>query len=524
MSIPANRLLLALMLLVPMTVMSVLSWDRSLTGDEGLTVFVTGGDTATLVDNVSRDNHPPLYYFMMWGWTRIFGNSLGSLRSFALVPTLLIILLAVLLLPVHAAVLLAFSPFLLHLGVELRMYGFLALAGMLQLLAIRYEISKRSVASIVLLVLSLAAGTWIHHFGWLGVAAAFTLMALKGRWRRGVIVAAAVILLYLPWAQTALRQWSSFGGEAMEGSTVYLQSTSPLQRLAGMPFSIGGTLIRFCAGTAGIEFQQFSPSSVDAGLVIAAALTAMMVFMAWKGRGRENLPAVLLLLWILIPLSFLRPSARHFSLAFTSFILLAATGLERTRGRFGKLLIAVPVIAMLAFQIRFVNQPVMPQRCTFQRDLNEAAEVAGRLASEEGCPVIAHLDHYTSMSFLYHLDQLGYGDLEVRTHFDEMFGRGHYFMDDPFEALGYLRHDTDSMVTSWLHSDTVFVLLANDPSRARGRIFGSTNRFIGMGSDVMSDLDLMESLREHGEIVSRSELRNSRGPFSVFLVRKSGLD
>ncbi len=513
-----RKWLVALLLIVPLVVMSVLSWNKSLTGDEGLTVFATGSDVHTLIENVSQDNHPPLYYFMMLGWRSIFGDSTESLRLFALLPGIAIILLAVFLISPYAALLFAFSPFLLHISVELRMYGFLALAGLLQLLAFRKDDEDRTVFSMVLLVLTLSLGTWLHHFGWLGVAAACTLLTMRRKWGRAVITGVFVVILYLPWLSTALEQWRSFGGEAVETSSVYLGSTGTIQRLTGIPFSLGGTLVRFSAGTAGVDFGLFTPDSVDMKLILALALAGVMVTMVAKGVSKGTRPELVLLLWVFLPLSFLRPSSRHFALAFPAFIILASAGLEGLRGNYRKYLSALIPAMMLLFGVLFTLKPVMPQRCTYYRDLREAAIAAGDLAADNECPVHLYLDHYTSMAMLFHLEQEGFDSLELDTPFDDRFSRGRFFISDPGEILSYLQHDTDSLVASWFTESPEFVLVANDPGKAGGRIFGSENRFIGMGSDVMSDLDLMDALRARGD-VQLQELRNSQGPFTVMLVR-----
>lgn len=518
MRIKGARFLLALVLALPILTMSILSRTMSLTGDEALTVFISGEDAGTLLDNVSRDNHPPLYYLMMKGWRQVFGPSLGSLRTFALLPALVIVLLATLFLSPVAGLLLAFSPFLLHLAVELRMYGYLALAGLLVIFALKRDVREHSLSSGALLVLALSAGTWIHHFGWLGVAAAMTVMVMRHRTRRALVCGFLVLLAYSPWIPEAVRQLGVFGGDAMDSSLAYIQAPSLAGRLTGIPFSIGGTLLRFSAGTAGFSFGQFSLRGLDPALFVGAALTGLLVFMAWRGRDRERLPETALFLWVLFSLSLLRPSSRHFALGFTGFAALAAAGFVTVGTWPRRILLTSCLAAMLLFQVRFATEPIMPQRCTFPRDIREAACLAGELAQTEDCPIVANLDHYTSMALLLHLEDEGYGDADVRTPFDANFAAGRYFAE-PGEILGYLQHDTDSLVAEWIGRSPVFVLVTNDPSMSRGRILGTGHRFIGMGSDMMADLDLMEVLRSRAS-VERIPLPNSRGPFSLLMIRQ----
>jgi 4-amino-4-deoxy-L-arabinose transferase-like glycosyltransferase len=94
---------------------------------------ILSGTLAADVDSSAAEEHPPAYYFMLWGWMQAFGNSLVAVRMFSVIAALGVIL-CVYLIARHlfdqhtalvAALLAAILPFQIHYGQELRMYVFL---------------------------------------------------------------------------------------------------------------------------------------------------------------------------------------------------------------------------------------------------------------------------------------------------------------------------------------------------------------------------------------------------------------
>jgi 4-amino-4-deoxy-L-arabinose transferase-like glycosyltransferase len=53
---------------------------------------IVSGILAVDVDSSSAEEHPPAYYFMLWGWMRFFGDSLISVRMLSVVMSLGIVL------------------------------------------------------------------------------------------------------------------------------------------------------------------------------------------------------------------------------------------------------------------------------------------------------------------------------------------------------------------------------------------------------------------------------------------------
>lgn len=94
---------------------------------------ILAGTLAVDSDSSAAEEHPPAYYFALWGWIQAFGNSLIATRMLSIVISLGIILCVYLianhLLDPPAALSAAFIstilPFQIHYGQEIRMYALL---------------------------------------------------------------------------------------------------------------------------------------------------------------------------------------------------------------------------------------------------------------------------------------------------------------------------------------------------------------------------------------------------------------
>jgi uncharacterized membrane protein len=112
--------------------------SRPIWYDEAFSILLAGqGPTAILSGTLAADSdssaaeeHPPAYYFLLWGWMQLFGSSLISVRLLSIILSLGIVLL-IYLIATHlfdeqtalaAAFLAAILPFQIHYGVEIRMY------------------------------------------------------------------------------------------------------------------------------------------------------------------------------------------------------------------------------------------------------------------------------------------------------------------------------------------------------------------------------------------------------------------
>jgi hypothetical protein len=500
-----------------MAVLSALSFPKSLTGDEALTVALARGDFSQMVDTVARESHVPGYHTLLWLWVHAFGASLPALRLFAFIPVGILVFVGCRSFPRHGYLVLATSPFLLHLAVELRMYGLLALLGMAILLILKGFTRKFTTGGFAALAAACAAGVWTLHFAWLAVAAALVVLLRLKRRLHALILAVIVIAAFSPWAPNMVRQFHRFSPGGESGEFQMFELASPSQRVLGAPFSMAGTLLRFAAGNGAFRFSLFSLGTISPWVAAGFLLLGLSLLSAFFGRGYPGFGGWLLFLFILLPVSFLRPSARHFSLAYPVFAALVSAGISGKGALRRVLRVSVPVLS-LVMCVPFVTRSTLPQRCTFDRDFREAARIAGETALSGNGRLVAYLDTHSLLCVSYHLDEQGLSGVELIHPHMERHASGWLIYFEPEDLVAYLLHDTDSLVSTW---GTDFVLLANDPRLARGPLFGTGNTLVGRGSDMIADVDLMDCLLRRFTL-ERIDLPGSGGPLSLYRVTGNG--
>ncbi|RME46153.1 MAG: hypothetical protein D6796_09395 [Caldilineae bacterium] len=224
---------------------------QSLWYDETVSAVLARKTAPALIAHTARDIHPPGYYLLLHGWTRLAGDSEFALAFFSLVFGMLLAAatyrLGRLLLDRRAAgwgmALVAFSPYHLWYSQEVRMYTLGALLGVAAIyFAWRgtFGAGRRGRFWVGYALVSAAGLYVLYYFAFLLVALNLWLAALLFRlWRTNraavrdwLAANGAALLLYLPWLPIAFRQatrppvppWRS----AVPLSTVALESWTAL--------------------------------------------------------------------------------------------------------------------------------------------------------------------------------------------------------------------------------------------------------------------------------------------------------
>lgn len=164
---------------------------------------ILSGTLASDADSSAAEEHPPAYYFMLWGWMQVFGNFPVAVRLLSVIFSLGIIF-CVYLIASHlfnqqtaftAALLTVILPFQVHYGQEIRMYVFMTF----WLLLATYAFLKRQW---ILFAVAAALAQYTHNL------AAFYLIPLaltpvfQKDWKtlRSVSLSGfAAIVIYSPW-------------------------------------------------------------------------------------------------------------------------------------------------------------------------------------------------------------------------------------------------------------------------------------------------------------------------------------
>lgn len=190
--------------------------------DEAFGIKVAHESPAQIVAIAGKDNHPPLYYFILHYWMYWFGDSATSVRSLGTLAdtgTLLFCLKLLGLVSTSraaciAALLLALFPFSVSTSQEARMYPLLGLwlmAATVALVCWNEMPTRRRFPLMYVLLMSMAFYT--HYFAALCVLTHWLFwLQMLGRkktvisFRSWLKVNVAIALLFLPWSPFLLHQ------------------------------------------------------------------------------------------------------------------------------------------------------------------------------------------------------------------------------------------------------------------------------------------------------------------------------
>lgn len=164
---------------------------------------ILNGTLATDTNASAAEEHPPAYYFALWGWMQLFGNSLTSARLLSVLFSLGTITL-VYLITNHlfnpstawvAALFTSILPFQVHFGVEIRMYMMLAF----WLTLATYTLLKRQW---ILFSLAAALAQYTHNLAAIYLIPLALTPVFQRDWKtlRSLTLAGfGSLILYSPW-------------------------------------------------------------------------------------------------------------------------------------------------------------------------------------------------------------------------------------------------------------------------------------------------------------------------------------
>ena len=329
--------------------------------DEALTIHVAKMDPAEMIDWLKIDVHPPLFYFLLHGWMKLFGSGEAAVRAlpalfgFLLLPALYWVGAALfgrragLLAALAAAV----SVFHARFSQEVRMYTLLPLLGLLSLYFLYKAVLENKIRYWIGYGLLMTATLYTHNYGAFIAAAGvvfFIIIALgqKLNWVKFLIVNGLVGLAFLPWLPVVLGR--QLGNPSLVGWI-------PRMRLVHV-FQTFGSYV-------GLPIHLFRPGLNTAILIVGAA--AFLVCFAagiftLRMRGRLTVPyipnqagLVLVLCYLVVTLglpmliSVWKPILlpfRYSIAAWPAFVLLLGNGLAKFKKTGVRLTILALVLAV----------------------------------------------------------------------------------------------------------------------------------------------------------------------------------
>jgi uncharacterized membrane protein len=193
--------------------------------DEAFTIQTAHGSLPSIIEETSKDVHPPLYYFALHYWMQLFGESEFSTRLlsaiFGVLAVLAIYKLATLLFDratgLLASLLLALSHFNIEFSQEARMYMLLCLLTLLSMYFFIKLLAGKSRLVLAGYILSSTLLMYTHVYS-IFILAAQNLYWLSlpfvsretftQTWKRWTLAQVALVVLFLPWLSVLMQQVS----------------------------------------------------------------------------------------------------------------------------------------------------------------------------------------------------------------------------------------------------------------------------------------------------------------------------
>lgn len=356
--------------------------------DEGLSAGIAGHRLSAIPGLLRQDGSPPLYYLLLHGWIRAFGDGEVALHAFSLVFALACV-------PAAwwagaslfgrrtgwiAALLAATNPFLTYYGREARMYTLVAFEAIVAVAAFLHVYARGRRRYLPLFVAALTLLLYTHNWGLFWVAGAGLALVpcwvLRRRERRALVADAAVgfglsAALFAPWLPTLAYQ----------------------VRHTGAPWSRVPELREAISEVGAVLGDE---RVLVALLLVGGAGLARALGRDAADRSRQTVAVVALVTLFVTPLALswitsqFTPNwaTRYFAMIVGAALLLAAAGLARA-GRQG--------IAALVLILLFWTHPL------------------GRLTGLREPPPLAQKSNVKAVAATF-APRLAPGDLVVVTH------------------------------------------------------------------------------------------------------------
>jgi uncharacterized membrane protein len=337
--------------------------------DEAYSVELASFPTSEVLHElVINDVHPPLYYFVVHFWIKLFGDSEWSVRFisvlFGVLAIPLIFLLALQLFDrvtgLFAAALLALSQFHIGFSQEGRMYAMLVSLTLLSFyFFLKLLEGKRSRLAFVAYVASSTLMMHTHIYSFFIIIAqniyfltlAFTAKEIfKRSLKRWLLAQLVLALLFVPWFFALLRQVS----RVRRG--FWIPDEPPRAILDALYLHAGSTNLAWVL----FPLVAFAVLSAWKGVRKEAGVPASQTQIK-DGFNSERLKIYLLLLWLVCPIilpflvsKFSSPIflPKYTIPALPAFIILAARGLSRVRFHQLRMLAAVFILCFSLIALR----------------------------------------------------------------------------------------------------------------------------------------------------------------------------
>jgi mannosyltransferase len=277
---------LVLALVAASAVLRTRAIDAPLWADEGISQGIASHSAGGLLDALRKDGSPPLYYLLLHGWMRAFGDGEAALHALSLVFALAFVPAALWAgwaifgrgAGLAAAALAAVNPYLSSYAQEARMYTLLSLLGLVAAATFVKAFVDRDRRAVPAFALTLALMAYTHNWAlFLGAGAALVLTGLareapdrRALVRDGALAFGGAAVLYLPWVPTLVGQALETGAPWASPPTV----AAPLELARGLFGGPGPAIALVVAAAVAIRARLRAA-------VVLLAVAAATLALAW---------------------------------------------------------------------------------------------------------------------------------------------------------------------------------------------------------------------------------------------------
>jgi len=278
--------------------------------DEGYSILWAKQEPSEMIEAVSKDVHPPLYFLILHYWIGLFGDAEFTIRFLSVIFGFLAIFMMYRVgslifdrnVGIMSSLILSLSVFHIHYSQELRGYSLIVLLTLVSMYFFIRLFQERKTSTSVLYILSSALLLYTHFFGLFVIAAQniyliseFMLSRKKPgpgfvRW---LLLQAILFVLFLPWFGFLARQAQVIQSGAFLG---WLPAPTILSLIT--------TLFVYSAYFSEFALLWVLASSTFLVLMyLILSANSLMVFKTLGLRPRRlDSDSVLLLVWLLTPI------------------------------------------------------------------------------------------------------------------------------------------------------------------------------------------------------------------------------
>lgn len=362
-----KKIILPLIILIAL-ILRIISLNQSLWLDEAINVLaVKNNSLIDLVTQYARaDFHPPGWFILLWGWTKVFGYSEIAVRMPSVIMGVLSIWIVFLLgkklfsknVGLVAALLLAVNPLHIYYSQEARMYVMATLAVLINIFLLAKLIKGEKLNSIFLIFsnIFILISDYIAYFIF-PAQFIFLLLYKRELIRKWLLALGLAVLSGFWWLPTFL-------GQLNVGSIA--SSNLPSWKLINGAFdfkTLPLTFVKFIIGRISLADKVMYTT-------LLLPVCGLFIFLLWKSVRKINQEKKLLLIWLIAPLviatviSVFVPIYNYFRVLYVlpAFIILVVLGIVSFKNKFKLFFLGVVLMIEMFCNAVYLFNPM------FQRE------------------------------------------------------------------------------------------------------------------------------------------------------------